>query len=103
MDYSNCIIYKIKCKDETISDRYVGHTFNLLKRITLHTSSCNNINSKEYNKKLYQVIRAHGRFDKWNIEVVENYTECNSIEDARNKEHYYIESLHANVNCNRPI
>ena len=30
IDYSNTIIYKIYCKNETITDIYVGHTTNFL-------------------------------------------------------------------------
>ena len=85
MNYSTCVIYKIKCKDETIPDLYVGHTFNLKKRTMLHISSCNNPNCKGYNFKLYQVIRSNGGFDNWIFEVVEEYKNCKSIDDARNK------------------
>ena len=46
----------------------------------LHISSCNNINSKEYNKKLYQVIRAYGGFENWTVEVVEEYKNCISLQ-----------------------
>ena len=102
MDYSKCIIYKISCKDETIPDLYVGHTFNLKKRTLEHKNRCYNQNSKGYNCKLYQVIRSNGSFDNWIFEVIEEYN-CKSSEDARNKERYYIEHLNANLNCNSPI
>ena len=51
IDYSNTIIYKIVCKDEKISDLYVGHTTNFVKRKCLHKNSCNNLNNK---LKIYQ-------------------------------------------------
>ena len=103
MDYSTCIIYKIKCKDDAVSDVYVGCTFNLKQRKERHKSSCNNINSREYNYKIYQVVRANGGFENWTVEVVEEYKKCISLEDVRNKERYYIETLHANLNSYRPI
>ena len=103
MNYSKCIIYKIKCKYETVPDQYVGHTFNLQKRTALHKSNCINPNRKEYNIKLYQIIRSNGGFENWTVEVIENYTECNILEDARKRERYYIEQLKANLNNNRPI
>ena len=103
MNYATCVIYKIKCKDETRTDLYVGHTFNLYMRTAQHKSNCNNIKSKLYNIKLYQVIRANGGFDNWMAEVIEKYIECNSLEDARKRERYYIEQLNVNLNCNNPF
>ena len=32
VDYSNTIIYKIYCKNEMVTDIYVGHTTNFTKR-----------------------------------------------------------------------
>jgi hypothetical protein len=103
MNYSTCVIYKIKCKDETIPDLYVGHTFNLKKRTALHKSDYNNQNSKRYNYKLYQVIRSNGGFENWIVEVVEEYKNCISLEDARNKEKYWFNKLEANLNSNNPL
>ena len=36
MDYSNIIIYKIYCKDPSITDVYVGQTSNFAKRKCAH-------------------------------------------------------------------
>ena len=36
MNYSDCIIYKITCKNPDIKAIYVGHTFNLNKRSITH-------------------------------------------------------------------
>lgn len=41
-DYSRTIIYKICSNDPTISDIYVGHTTDLIKRRYCHKSSCYN-------------------------------------------------------------
>ena len=43
---------------------------------------CNNPNNKQYNSKLYKTIKDNGGFNNWTIEVVENYVECNSVDDA---------------------
>ena len=69
----------------------------------LHISSCNNINSNEYNKKLYPVIRANSGFENLTIEVIEEYKNCSSLEDARNKEKYWFNKLKANLNSNNPL
>ena len=36
IDYSNTIIYKIRCKDINVSDIYIGHTTNFVKRKNQH-------------------------------------------------------------------
>jgi predicted GIY-YIG superfamily endonuclease len=48
IDYSHTIIYKICCKDETVTGIYVGHTTNMVKRRCQHKSSCNDENGKSY-------------------------------------------------------
>ena len=99
----HCVIYKIRCKDEAMTDLYIGQTFNYPKRVTEHKSNCSNPNSIQYNNKLYKTIRSTGGINNWKFEIVETYTDCNSIEDARNRERYYIELLNANLNTNSPI
>jgi hypothetical protein len=82
----HCVIYKIRCKDESITDSYIGHTFNYPAKVTEHKSNCNNPNSKEYNKLLYQKIISTGGLNNQKFEIVETYTDCKSIDDARNRE-----------------
>ena len=103
MNYSDCIIYKITCKDQNIKSTYVGHTFNLNKRSLNHKSVCNNPNNKQYNSRLYETIRNNDGFNNWTIEVIENYVECSSINDARARERYWCEELNADLNKNKPI
>ena len=103
MNYSKCVIYKITCKNPEIKSIYVGHTFNLHKRSAEHKSNCYNQNNNQYNSKLYTSIRNNGGFNNWTIEVVENYIDCNSLDDARSRERYWCEELNANLNKNKPI
>jgi predicted GIY-YIG superfamily endonuclease len=64
-DFSRCIIYKIVCFDTNITDCYVGHTTDFIRRKSQHKSRYNNPNNKEYNKKVYQFIRSHGDWDQF--------------------------------------
>ena len=64
---------------------------------------CNNPNSNNYNTKLYTTIRNNGGFENWNIEIVDNYVDCNSVEDARARERYWCEELQTDLNSYRPI
>ena len=52
MDYSNTIIYKIFCKDETVNDVYVGHTTNFIQRKYAHKILCKGNTNK---LKIYNI------------------------------------------------
>ena len=57
IDYSNTVIYKIFCKNYNITDIYVGHTTNFIKRKNQHRSVCIKNNS---NTKVYKIINENG-------------------------------------------
>ena len=57
IDYSNTIIYKIYCIDETIKDIYVGHTTHFIQRKYQHKLLCNNLKNV---LKIYKIIRENG-------------------------------------------
>jgi hypothetical protein len=102
IDYSNTIIYKITCKDETITDLYVGHTTNFVQRKYAHKVSCTNSKSINYNCKVYQVIRNNGGWDNWNMEIID-FINCKDLYEARKKEHEYFVSLNATLNSIEPL
>ena len=64
-------IYKIVCKDESITDIYVGSTINVKRRRSAHRRACRNINNRGYNSKVYKYIRTHGGWDNWELVVIE--------------------------------
>ena len=100
IDYSNTIIYKITCKDPTITDKYVGHTTNFIQRKHAHKQSSHN-NKTLNDTKLYRVIRENGGWANWKMEIVGFY-DCKNQYEARIKEqHHYIE-LHATLNSIEP-
>jgi hypothetical protein len=96
------IIYKICCKDLNITDIYIGHTCNLVKRRWDHKTKCNSEKNKDYNKKTYQFIRANGGWDNWSVIEVDKCP-CLDFEEALKIERYYIEKLNATLNMNLPI
>ena len=67
IDYSNTIIYKITCKDESIKEVYVGHTTNFVQRKHLHKNCSYNISNK---LKLYETIRKYGGWNNWTMEII---------------------------------
>ena len=54
VDYSNTIIYKIECKDKRITEFYIGHTTNFIKRKYQHKTSCNT--STNLKLQIYKTI-----------------------------------------------
>ena len=102
IDYSNTIIYKITCKDETISDAYVGHTTNFVQRKYAHKMCCINDTTNTSNCKLYQVIRNNGGWNNWKMEIIDVIS-CNDMYDAKKKEQEYVVLLQANLNSVEPL
>jgi hypothetical protein len=102
IDYSNTIIYKIVCKDQSISDVYVGHTTNFVQRKYSHKQSCYNIKSPCYNLKLYKTIRDNGNWSNWEMSIV-NFYNCKNQLEARQKEQEHYVLLGATLNTVEPL
>lgn len=98
IDYSNTIIYKIYCKDDSITDIYVGHTTNFNVRKYQHKNACNNC---KINTKIYNSIRANGGWDNWDMVEIAKYN-CKDSTEARIKEQYHYEQLKASLNSCPP-
>ena len=64
------IVYKIYCKDSSITEFYIGSSCDMKQRIASHKSDCNNTNSKKYNFKVYKFIRNNGGFENWECETL---------------------------------
>ena len=98
IDYSNTIIYKIFCKDNDITDTYIGHTTNFSKRKYQHKISCNNLENK---LKIYEIIREKGGWDNWNMIEIAKYN-CKDNTEARIKEQEHYQLLKASLNSCPP-
>jgi hypothetical protein len=97
IDYSHTIIYKIYCKDERVTDLYVGHTTNFDKRKNQHKMCCNNGNKL----KLYQTIRNNGGWENWDIVEIATFN-CKDNTEARIKEQEQYELLKPSLNALTP-
>jgi hypothetical protein len=100
-NYAKTVIYKIQCKNENISDIYIGHTTCYYQRYRMHRSDCNNENSKAYNYKIYKIIRDNGGWDNWDMSRIEKFP-CNNVDEARNRERYWIEKESSQLNVAIP-
>ena len=101
-DYSKTQMYRLVCNDLTITETYVGHTTNFVKRKCGHKSRCNNENDKKYNLKIYQTIRANGGWDNWMMVLIEDYPCTNSLEACK-RERELMEEYDSKMNMIRPF
>ncbi len=102
LDYSNTIIYKITCKDPNITDKYVGHTIDFVKRRYAHSNNAQSEKSPNYNLKLYKFIRDNGGWNNWKMEIV-NFYNCNNLREAKEKEQEHYVELQATLNSIEPL
>ncbi len=92
----------IKCKDENISDCYVGSTINLCSRKKQHKSVCKTPENKSYNFKVYKFIRDNGGFDNFEFVVLKEVEVNDKIELKQHEAEQY-ELLKPSLNCNNPL
>ncbi len=96
--YENAIVYKLCCDDPEITDIYVGSTCNFKVRKWQHKTSCNNENSKEYNRYVYQYIKENGGWDAWSMILVKKYPHVADNQELLMKERKRITKLNATLN-----
>ena len=96
IDYSKSVIYKIEhLKNPELI--YVGSTTQFIRRKSEHKKSCNNENSKQYNQKLYKMIRSNDGWDLFKIMIICEYP-CNSKTELLIEEEKYRKELQATLN-----
>jgi hypothetical protein len=98
-EYNNTIIYKIYCKDVSVTDLYIGHTTDFVKRKQAHRYACEDTKSQI---KLYKFIREHGGWKNWDMDIIA-FDKCRDLDHARQKEQEYFLSLGATLNSIEPF
>ena len=96
-DYSKACVYKIVCKDENITDTYIGSTKNFKNRMKGHKCNCNNIKRPEYNYKVYKFIRENGGWENWEMKKICD-VKCLNKYDLHKKEGDYQRELKPTLN-----
>jgi hypothetical protein len=96
-NYNNIVIYKIVCKDLSVTNVYVGSTTNFRQRKFEHKSRINNKSPE----KIYETIGENGGWDNWEMIEIEKYP-CNDSNEARARERFHYEQLNANLNTYNP-
>lgn len=90
-------VYKIFCKDNSITKIYIGSTKNIKQRIWGHRSNYfNNSNSddRRHHQPVYNFIRDNGGIDNWEFEVLENCCD----DKRKQKEQEWIVKLNPELN-----
>jgi len=100
INFANTQIYRFVCNDINIINTYVGSTTNWSHRKTTHKCCCINPNNKGHQFNVYQVIRANGGWNNWNMVLVENYP-CNGRREAEQREQYWKEYYNDNMGMNK--
>ena len=95
--YNQSFIYKLCCRDPTVTDIYVGSTTNMPRRKQQHKTTCCNKNSKDHNSYVYQFIRNNQGWTNWNMEIIEHYPCENSVEACK-RDQYWINTEQATLN-----
>ena len=101
IDYANTVIYKLVCNDLSITDCYVGHTTDFVRRKRCHKSNCSNEKGKKYDNTVYKTIREIGGWDNWSMIEIEKYP-CKDANEATSKEREWFERLDSSLNMCYP-
>jgi len=98
-------IYKISCKDENITDCYIGSTKDFKERKRHHKIVCNNKNDKDdkkYNSKVYKFIRENGGWGNWKMKIIEEI-ETDDKTELLKKEQEYLNLNNSSLNSVKNI
>tara|TARA_R110002096_G_scaffold430621_1_gene644748 strand:+ start:858 stop:1325 length:468 start_codon:yes stop_codon:yes gene_type:complete len=102
VNYNNSMIYKLCCKDLSVTDVYVGSTTNFTRRKTQHRHNSNSSPKyKEHDYKVYKFIRANGGWENWDMVLIKNVS-CDNVLELHKIERTYYENLNATLNKQVP-
>jgi hypothetical protein len=101
IDYKKTVIYKIVCNDLSVTDCYVGHTTDFVRRKCGHKKRCTNETNDRYNLKIYKMIRQNGGWESFTMVEIEKFP-CQDVFEATARERYYYEQLNSTMNSHNP-
>ena len=100
-DYSKTIIYKLQHEDDE-SLLYVGSTTNFTHRKSQHKNNTKNSNGKQYNEKLYKMIRENGGFESFKMIQIKEFP-CSSERESEAEEDKVMLELKSTMNTKKRI
>jgi predicted GIY-YIG superfamily endonuclease len=99
IDYSKAVIYKIEHMEKP-DLLYVGSTTDFIRRKSEHKYICANSNVKNYNLKLYQMIRDNDGWESFKIMIIKEFP-CESKIQLIMEEEKYRKELQTTLNSCR--
>ena len=100
--YEGGIIYKMVCKDPTITDIYIGYTCNIYREKYNHKLKCNNPKYNTHNSYKYRFIRDHGGIINWDLIQIIAYP-CENKRQLEAQQHKFIEKYLPSLNSELSI
>lgn len=85
-NYNKTVIYQVTCP--TFDGVYVNHTCNIRDRKYCYTHPM-----RVKQNKFYNTIVEHGGFDNWNMIILEEFTDCKNVDEAKEKVIEWINKL----------
>lgn len=85
-NYEFTSFYQVYCKDSNVSERFFGFTTNFHVRKVDVKKQMQNLNFPQFN-----VIRANGGFENWEIERIEVIA-CADVGDAKKRKNYHSDA-----------
>lgn len=101
IDYSKTVMYVIRPIDWSVKLLYVGSTTDFIRRKWQHKHKCHNPAIREYNYKLYKLIRENGGWSNFTMEIIEVFP-CNNVVECEMREREIYHCLRANMNSRVP-
>jgi len=95
--YNNTTFYKVVCKDKSVAQVFVGHTTDLVKRVGMLAVECSNPKCTAYNTAINQFIRAHGDWDNFEVEPIEQVS-CSNLTEVLKRKKEHVISCKDNLN-----
>tara|TARA_R110002072_G_scaffold208925_2_gene366412 strand:+ start:338 stop:1801 length:1464 start_codon:yes stop_codon:yes gene_type:complete len=93
-DYYIYKIYSDNCKDF-----YIGSTRNVIKKRNSHKQYYYK-NDKNYNLKIYDIIRNNGGWENWNLKIIDNIKNITKLEAQQKEEEWRQKLLFNNITVN---
>lgn len=92
VNYSDITIYKIYCKDPSVTYFYIGSTTNIYAKRAIHKRN-SQLKPDDF---LSVMINDNGGWENWKMDIIEKY-KCNSRAEAIAREQYWYNLLNTST------
>ena len=83
VSYKNTVIFKIMCKDVKIKKYFLDYSTGINNKIYLLKKQSLDEKCKKYNSEMNKFIRENGGWENFEYYILEEYKECNTLNDAK--------------------